>query len=160
MLLCGRIWENYRLSDLVLLQSPYRDDRLISIEIEMTRQYIWVPVFWVVYIAAHLVFKFGSTSQGRWLPCLVLGNILGVTSALVLMKNHSLMNPNVAMGLCIGGGFLFAQVALAVAFQSKLSLAQCAGVLAIATGIALLVVCQTSVQRSARAESSEGVPSE
>ena len=99
---------------------------------------ILLCLFWCMQIAAHILFKFGSTSHSRWLICFIGGNIVGVSSIWLLMKLYTTMNPNVAMGLALGGGFLCAQVAVWLIFRSNLSIAQYAGILAIAIGMTML----------------------
>ena len=124
------------------------------------QQYIWVFAFWIIYVAAHLLFKLGSTSASRWAPCFIIGSSLGVACSFVLMKNHTLMNPNVAVAFCLGGGFLLAQVALAVVFRSTLSFAQCVGILAITVGMGLLAAGQASVQPTNALDSELAAPGE
>lgn len=99
---------------------------------------VWLIVFWIMQIVAHVLFKFGSASTSRWVPCFVGGNVVGVSSILILMKLYATMNPNVALGLALGGGFLCAQAAIAIIFRSSVSIPQYAGILAIAIGMTLL----------------------
>jgi hypothetical protein len=48
------------------------------------------------------------------------------------------MNPNVALGICFGGAFLVAQVAIALVFRSGISTIQYMGIAAITAGMILL----------------------
>jgi hypothetical protein len=99
---------------------------------------MWLILFWTMQIVAHVLFKFGSTSASRWLPCFIGGNVVGASSILILMKLYTMMNPHVTMGLALGGGFLCAQAAIALIFRSSVSIPQCVGILAIAIGMTLL----------------------
>jgi len=57
---------------------------------------IWLAVFWIMQIVAQVLFKFGSTSDSRWVLCFVGGNVVGVSSIWVLMKLYTTINLNVA----------------------------------------------------------------
>jgi multidrug transporter EmrE-like cation transporter len=50
------------------------------------------------------------------------------------------MNPNVALGIGVGGSFLLSQLALAVIFRSSVSAVQCAGIVAITAGMVALTM--------------------
>lgn len=95
-------------------------------------------VFWIIQAAAAILFKYGSTAPGRWMPCFLAGNVIGVSSTWLWMLLMKQMNPNVAAGLAIGGAFLAGQVALALVFRSHLSLVQIAGIAAIVAGMLCL----------------------
>jgi len=99
---------------------------------------LWLLIFWTMQASASVFFKYGSTSDARWLPCFIGGNIIGASSIWFLMLLYKTMNPNVAMGLGAGGGFLVAQIALAVVFHSQLSFLQYGGLLAITAGMFFL----------------------
>ncbi len=104
----------------------------------MTGTIPWLVVFYVMQIGAYLFFKFGSTSQARWLPCFIAGNILGMTCMWIMMKLYTVMNANVAMGLTIGGGFLCGQIALALVFHTGLSSLQYSGIVITTVGLFIL----------------------
>jgi len=99
---------------------------------------LWLVIFWVMQAVAQVLFKYGSGSTARWLPGFIGGNVFGASSIWILMVLYKTMNPNVALGVGIGGGFLCAQVAVAVIFRSSVSVAQCGGIAAIALGMVLL----------------------
>jgi multidrug transporter EmrE-like cation transporter len=105
----------------------------------MAIKYAWILVFWGLHVTAHLCLKFGSTTDTRWWPFFVIGNAFGITATLTLMKVYTAMNPNVALGLCVGGGFLIAQTTIFLAFRSNLSWLQILGIMAITVGMVLLV---------------------
>lgn len=109
-------------------------------------KYGWILLFWIMHVTAHLCLKFGSTGTARWWPSFVVANVFGVTSTLVLMKTYTGMNANVALALCVGGGFLLAQTTLFVAFRSHLSAIQIAGILAITLGMTLLAVTRARIE--------------
>ena len=112
-------------------------------------RYGWILVFWVLQATTHLCLKFGSTHPSRWWPCFVLGNIVAVAAALALMKTYSEMdNANVALALCVGGGFLLAQSAIFVIFRTTLSAGQIFGILAITLGMTLVVMTPRKVVQS------------
>ena len=94
--------------------------------------------FWAMQVAASLLFKHGSGSPGRWLPCFVLANIVGITSTWFLMVLYRQMPVNMAMGLAVGIAFLLSQMTVAIAFQTNLSLIQYGGILGITAGMLML----------------------
>lgn len=76
----------------------------------------------------------------------MLGNVFGITATLILMKAYTGINANVALALCVGGGFVIVQTAIFLASRSHLSWIQVAGILAIAVGMTLLAMTGTSVE--------------
>jgi len=101
---------------------------------------LWLVLFWAMQVIASLLFKYGSTSPARWLPSFIGGNLFGVSSIWFVMMLYRTMNANVAWGLGLGGGFLFAQIALALVFRSRLSFLQYGGLVAITGGMVLLTM--------------------
>ena len=99
---------------------------------------VWLVIFWIMQAVAALAFKWGSTSDGRWLTGFIGGNVVGASSIWFMMMLYKTMNANVAMGLAVGGGFLIAQVAIALAFKSSLTLVQFGGLIAITLGMYFL----------------------
>ena len=95
-------------------------------------------LFYFMQATAHVLFKYGSTSNSRWIPCFIIGNIVGMSCVWLLMKLYATMNANVAMGLAIGGGFLFAQIAIAVAFRTSLTAIQYIAIFVIVSGLFML----------------------
>ena len=96
--------------------------------------------FWAMQVFAALAFKFGSTSDERWLPSFVLGNAVAAASIWLMMKLYRSIHPNVVMGICFGGAFMLGQVAMVVVFGSRLGLAQIAGLTAMIAGIVALAM--------------------
>ena len=99
---------------------------------------IWLLAFWCLQAIAQIFFKWGSGAPGRWLFGFFGGPAFGVSSIGLLMMLYRTMNPNVALGLGMGGGFLLAHVLVAIIFHSRVSLVQCAGIAAIAAGMLML----------------------
>jgi len=95
-------------------------------------------VFWIAQAAVATLFKYGGTAPARWIPCFIVGNVIGVASTWLWMLLMKQMNPNVAAGLAIGGAFLAGQIALALVFRSHLSPVQIAGIVAIVAGMLCL----------------------
>ena len=87
---------------------------------------------------AGVLFKYGSTSQARWLPSFVAGNVICAVSIWFMVMLYRTMNANVALGIGVGGAFLTIQFAIVLIFRSELSLLQYAGLLAITVGIVFL----------------------
>ena len=54
------------------------------------------------------------------------------------MLVYKALNPNIALGICGGGSFLLAQLALALVFKSPVSAMQWGGVAAIVVGMVML----------------------
>jgi len=100
---------------------------------------VWLMMFWCMQAIAQIFFKWGSGAPERWWFGFFGGHAFGVSSIWLLMLVYQSMNPNVALGLGTGGGFLLAQLALAVIFHSKVSALQCTGIAAITAGMVMLV---------------------
>jgi multidrug transporter EmrE-like cation transporter len=99
---------------------------------------LWLVSAWLLQATALVILKYGSGSPARWLPCFVVGNVFGIAGTWFFMLLYTRLNANVALGVAAGGGFLCAQVAIALVFKSHLAVWQYAGILAIAGGMALL----------------------
>ncbi len=97
-----------------------------------------ILMFWAMQVVAMLLFKWGSNTPGRWAWGFFGGHLFGVSSMVFLMSLFKMLNPNVAMGICLGGAFLMSQIALAVVYRPELSLLQYAGILTITIGISML----------------------
>jgi multidrug transporter EmrE-like cation transporter len=94
-------------------------------------------------VASQLLFKWG-TNTGRMTAGFILGNLPGASCIVFLMLLYKTVNPNVALGICMGGGFLMSQIALALMGRARLGRAQYAGILAITAGMVLLAVGKTA----------------
>lgn len=94
--------------------------------------------FWCMQSATVLLFKYGGTAPGRWLPCFLIGNTVGVTSTLLWMALFRHMHANLAMSLAVGGAFLFGNLALLLVFHTRLTPVQVLGVAAIFSGMLCL----------------------
>ena len=106
----------------------------------MYRIIVGVIVFWTMQVLAQLLFKWGSGTPGRWAAGFFGGHVFGVSSVAFLMVLYKSMNPNVALGICIGGAFLLAQFALAMVSRSMLTPLQIAGIAAITAGMIMLAL--------------------
>jgi len=102
--------------------------------------YVWLVAFWAMQATAQVLFKFGSTEPSRWLWGFIAGNVFGASSIWLLMLLYKNMNPNLALGLGTGGGFLAAQAALAIIFRSHISPMQYVAVAAVAAGMAMFAL--------------------
>jgi len=111
----------------------------------------WLSVFWAMQVLAHCLFKYGSTLSARHWLGFVAGNAVGVLSILVLMKLYQFMQVNVAGALALGGGFLVAQLSIALVFSQNLSVWQYMGLAMVASGMML-------VSATGREEEAAGVP--
>ncbi|MBI3922892.1 MAG: hypothetical protein HY318_15835 [Armatimonadetes bacterium] len=99
---------------------------------------IGILVFWAMQVLAQLLFKWGSDTPGRWAWGFFGGHVFGVSSIAFLMLLYKTMNPNVALGLCIGGAFLMSQLALAVVYRSGLAPVQYMGIVVMTAGMVML----------------------
>ncbi|MEI6503957.1 MAG: hypothetical protein WCP21_23340 [Armatimonadota bacterium] len=102
--------------------------------------YLWVGIFWAMQAVAQLIFKYGGATPGRWVPCFIFGNVIGASSIWFLMLLYKQMNPNLALAIGTGGGFLAAQAALAVVFRVPLVPQQYVGAAAIILGMMLFAL--------------------
>lgn len=101
---------------------------------------VWLCIFWVMQAIAQLLFKFGSTMPNRQTLGFVAGNVFGASSIAFLMLLYRSMSPNVALGLGTGGGFLCAQIALAVVFKSNVTPVQYGAIGLVCVGMALFAI--------------------
>jgi len=99
-----------------------------------------IGVFIGMQVVAQLLFKWGSLPDGRWWWGFFGGNLFGFTSIWLLMMVYKAMNPNIAMGICVGGSFLLTQLALALVFRSDISATQWAGIATIFGGMLMLAM--------------------
>ena len=103
----------------------------------------YLLIFWMMQIVAYVAFKLGSQGatgrSKRWLAGFVGGKVVGASSIYFLMRIYELMpgNCNVAAVLAGGGAFICSQIALALIFRSRLTLAQWLGVALVAMGLAV-----------------------
>ena len=101
---------------------------------------LWLLIFWGMQVMAQVIFKWGAASPGRFVYGFIGGNVFGASSIVFLMLLYKAMNPNVVLGMGTGGGFLLAQVALAIIFHSRVGPVQQAGVVAITAGMVMLAM--------------------
>ena len=101
---------------------------------------VWLVIFWVMQAVAQILFKYGATAESRHTFGFIAGNVFGASSIWFLMLLYKSMNPNVALGLGTGGGFLCAQIALALIFRSSVSPLQYGAMAMISVGMALFAV--------------------
>ena len=101
---------------------------------------VWLLIFWLMQAAAQVFFKYGSVMPAHWLVGFMAGNVFGASSIIFLMLLYRSMNPHVALGLGTGGGFMCAQLALAVLFKTQVSLVQYGAMALISVGMVLFVV--------------------
>jgi multidrug transporter EmrE-like cation transporter len=99
---------------------------------------VYLAVFCAMQVVAQLFFKWGSQSAPRFIWGFLGGNLFGFSSIWLLMLLYKAMNPNVAMGVAMGGSFLLSQVAVMLVFKSRVAPVQWAGIAAIVIGMALL----------------------
>lgn len=94
--------------------------------------------YWAFQVVAAVMFKYGSMSEALWLPMFAAGNVIGGSSIIFMMRLYRSMNPNVVLGVCVGGAFLCAQTGVAIMFRSVLEPAQWLGLIAITAGMVAL----------------------
>ena len=104
----------------------------------MLRTVIYVLVFWAMQVIATIFFKWGSESQSRWIWGFVVGNLFGFSSVWLMMLVYKVIHPNLALGICAGGAFLLAQIAVAVVFRLPVAPMQWVGIAAIVIGMLTL----------------------
>ena len=105
-----------------------------------------LAIFWSMQIAAYLSFKSGSQStssrSGKWMKSFVIGNVIGATSIIFLMRIYAKMpdNPNLALVLAVVGSGLGCQLAMALVFRSRLSIVQWSGIALALAGTVVAVL--------------------
>lgn len=105
-----------------------------------TRVYAYLIVFWAMQVVAQVFFKWGSTSESRWLSGFLGGNLFGFSSIWLLMLLYKEINPNVALGIATGGAFLITQIVLFLVFKAEVAPMQWAGVVAIVFGMIVMLM--------------------
>jgi multidrug transporter EmrE-like cation transporter len=96
--------------------------------------------FWLMQVIAAVSFKYGSTAPSRWVLGFVVGNLFGASSIWLMMMLYKAWQPQVALGICVGGAFLLSQFAMALIFKSEISLLQYVGLVAITGGMVCLAL--------------------
>jgi hypothetical protein len=102
---------------------------------------VWLFIFWLMQAGAQLLFNCGAVYPDRKALFWVLGNIPGATSILFLIQLYKLMNPNLALALGGGGGFIAAQLAMVLVFRTNVTVLQYVAMLFIAAGMAMFSLC-------------------
>ena len=97
---------------------------------------LWLGLFWAMQAGAQAAFGWGSAAPGRWLTGFIAGNVLGVTSIIVLMRLYAGSDVGLVCALAVGGAFVAGQLALAAISHQQPALAQWACVALIAVGMA------------------------
>lgn len=101
---------------------------------------LYLALFWSFQIVAHLLFKYGADHPPKFWACFFVGHAFGVTSVIFMMTMYKTQHANVVNGLCFGGAFLLAQIALAMAYHTGMTPVQTAGVLVMTAGMVMLVM--------------------
>lgn len=101
---------------------------------------VYLMIFWAMQVVAQVFFKWGSTSEPRWLWGFLGGNLFGFSSIWLLMLLYKEINPNVALGIATGGAFLITQVVLFLVFKTEVAPMQWAGVAAIVFGMIVMLM--------------------
>jgi multidrug transporter EmrE-like cation transporter len=103
-------------------------------------------IFWSMQIAAYLTFKCGSLSasrySARWVTSFIIGNAVGTTSIIFLMRIYAKMseNPNIALVLAGVGAGIGCQLAMLLVFRSRLSFVQWTGIALVLAGTAVALL--------------------
>ena len=103
-------------------------------------------VFCAMQAIAQVLFKYGSLHEGKWLLFFILGNVFGASSIWFLMLLYRHMNVNVALALAGGGAFIACQLAVGLAYRSRLAPIQIIGVIGIAVCMALVTAFEKKPQ--------------
>ena len=101
----------------------------------MGRAALLVAGFWALQVTAQVLPKWGSDTPGRAVIGFWGGHAFAVTSIVFVMLLYKTMNPNLALGLCFGGSFLMAQVAVVVMSRAGLTALQAVGIATIVVGM-------------------------
>jgi len=96
---------------------------------------VLLTIFWAMQAAAQAAFGFGSSAPSRWWVGFVIGNIIGVSSIMVLMRLYAGGDTGLACALGTGGAFVAGQIALAIVSRQPPALGQWACILIIAAGM-------------------------
>ncbi|MPM45654.1 hypothetical protein SDC9_92344 [bioreactor metagenome] len=97
-----------------------------------------IIIYFLLQIGAYLLFKWGSGAPDLYWRGFVLGNVLGITSTLLIIQIYKTMNANLATAVTMGGAFLLVQIAMIVVHRTLPGGLQIAGALLIFTGITMM----------------------
>lgn len=106
----------------------------------MFRLAIYLMIFLLMQATASVFFKWGSTSESRWIWGFLLGNLFGFSSIWLLMLLYKSINPNIVLGIAGGGVFLLNQITLALVFKSKVAPMQMVGIMAVVIGMIAIAI--------------------
>jgi drug/metabolite transporter (DMT)-like permease len=95
--------------------------------------------YWLIGIAAALIFRHGGVTPELRAGCFVVGNLLGISATWLLMNVYTRMNVNAATIVCNCGVFVLLQLTLWLLFRAPLGWMQWLGLLMIAAGTAMVL---------------------
>jgi len=99
---------------------------------------LFLAGFWVAQAIVVVLFKYGAMEPDCLIACYVVGNVIGVSSAVLWMAALKRGSGNIATGLAVGGAFLMQQIALVLVYRGTLTLVQDIGIAAIVGGMLCL----------------------
>ena len=96
---------------------------------------ILLGIFWLMQAAAQVAFSWGASTPGRWWIGFVVGNAVGATSVIVVMRLYAGNDKGLTCALAVGGAFVAAQLGLAMLSRQMPALGQWACIALIACGM-------------------------
>jgi hypothetical protein len=99
-----------------------------------------ITLYFLLQIGAYLLFKWGSSAPGLYWKGFIFGNILGISSTLIMIQIYKCMNANLATAVMMGGGFLLVQIVMTVGCRLTPGIFQISGSLLIFAGIIMMSI--------------------
>ena len=110
-----------------------------------------IGILFAYYVANAIgqsIIAAGGRLDGWELPALLVGSVIGIFGTWLIMQLYKRMDVNTATAVSLGGGFLVAQVALALVFAEHLTVWQYLALGLIAVGLFIMVKGERKVDKT------------
>ena len=99
-----------------------------------------ITFYFLLQIGAYLLFKWGGSAPGLYWKGFIFGNLLGISSTLIMIQIYKQMNANLATAVMIGGSFLLVQIVMTIVCRLTPGIFQISGALLICAGIVMMSI--------------------
>ena len=100
-----------------------------------------IVLFLVFQVAAHLLFKWGSTAPQYYWWGFGLGNLVGMSSIIFMLGMFKALPSSSVLAIGTGGAFVLNQIALFLVYREKMSIGTIIGIAMITAGILCAAYC-------------------
>jgi len=114
---------------------------------------VWILcAYYVLNAIGQTIIAAGGRADGWGIPSLLAGSVIGIFGTWLIMQLYKRMDVNTATAVSLGGGFLFAQIALAIVFAEHLTIWQYLGLGLITVGLFVMVKGERKVNKTEEEE--------